>query len=278
MKNPNDGHDLKPLDPKQAAERMAYLSGKIKRPVNVSVWDGTLNGQREHQGPHIAVFQKETLVAPFGPHGDEESEACALLFAYAANFAKGIAGALNDNAPLGEDSSRASDVALIEAIAKRLDATRNALPPDLDGICALACSALTLRTALNRMEVAVHTAYFQARWPHVASIEWTQYWATTDAGSSTLCTDFTATTIRLPNGRLETIPFSGIYDADDLSDEVIGLFTNEAITDENLERLQETATDHLPNEESALDLAQCVMRIDADARRYEFPVPNETAE
>lgn len=59
------------------------LVGKIKTPVGIGIWHGTVrsHGSGAVYGPeHVAVMGPDALVSPFGPRGDETSEAAAALF------------------------------------------------------------------------------------------------------------------------------------------------------------------------------------------------------
>jgi hypothetical protein len=95
--NLQDCVDVKSLTPLELAGALRTLAAKINKPLGVGIWEGTLEGKvggTRRDGEHVAVFQEQSLVAPFGPRGDEESEASAVLFVTAVKYAETIARAL----------------------------------------------------------------------------------------------------------------------------------------------------------------------------------------
>lgn len=88
---------VKRMSAAEAAAALQALAAKIQRPVGIGIWEGVIEGTvsgNRHVGEHVAIFNDDTLVAPFGPRGDEESEACAALFALALSHADILAAAL----------------------------------------------------------------------------------------------------------------------------------------------------------------------------------------
>ncbi|CAK7035051.1 MAG: hypothetical protein DELT_00526 [Desulfovibrio sp.] len=82
------------LTPAKAAKAMQELVAKINGPLGLGMWEGTLTGKNSGQtygDKHIAVFNSDSLVAPFGPLHDEESERIAVLFIMAFQYAEKIA-------------------------------------------------------------------------------------------------------------------------------------------------------------------------------------------
>jgi hypothetical protein len=99
--NLDDCVRVRPMGPRELAEAIRLLAGKVRQPVGAGIWEGTLEGKisgARREGPHVAVFQEQSLVAPFGPHGDPESEASAVLFVLSVQYAETIARAL-ESAP-----------------------------------------------------------------------------------------------------------------------------------------------------------------------------------
>jgi hypothetical protein len=97
MNNLIDCAMVKEMTPVEAAQTLKMLSEKIRGPVGLGVWEGTLHGEisgQVHGNRHVAVFRETDLIAPFGPQDDEESEACAALFAVALANAEKIATAM----------------------------------------------------------------------------------------------------------------------------------------------------------------------------------------
>src|SRR5205823_3010965 len=89
--------DIKPLTPRELAGAIRLLASKIRQPVGVGIWEGALEGKLSgvrREGEHIAVFQEQALVSPFGPRGDCESEAAAVLFTLAVQYSDTISRAL----------------------------------------------------------------------------------------------------------------------------------------------------------------------------------------
>lgn len=93
-----NGVAVKNMSAFEAAQTLAKLASRITGPVGLGIWEGTLTGAisgNAHSAEHIAVFRESDLIAPFGPRGDAESEACAALFALALASAATIAAALS---------------------------------------------------------------------------------------------------------------------------------------------------------------------------------------
>lgn len=101
----NNLHDcvlIKDMTAAEAAAALQRLAATIRGPVGLGIWAGTVAGKlsrHAQEGDHVAVFRDSGLMAPFGPRGDEESEACAALFAIALTHANTIAAALAVPAP-----------------------------------------------------------------------------------------------------------------------------------------------------------------------------------
>lgn len=95
---PRNCAPVRDMTPHEAARVLAKLAEMSHLgPLRVGRWDGTLfdtaNGSMS--GPeHVAVFNGDSLVAPFGPRGETRAEACAVLFATAMRYASGIALAM----------------------------------------------------------------------------------------------------------------------------------------------------------------------------------------
>lgn len=97
MSNLRNCAKIREMTATEAAAALKMLAAKIHGPVGLGVWEGSLAGKisgRAYNGEQVAVFRQTDLVAPFGPRGDEESEACAALFAIALANADKIAAAL----------------------------------------------------------------------------------------------------------------------------------------------------------------------------------------
>ena len=86
--------DVKEMTALEAIQAMKSLASKAAKPVvGVGIWEGKITGTisgETYEGKHIAVFQDTALVSPFGPHGDEESEAMAVLFVTAIKYASAV--------------------------------------------------------------------------------------------------------------------------------------------------------------------------------------------
>jgi len=68
--NLSDCQPIAALTPNELAGAIRVLASKIHKPVGVGIWEGALEGQLSgvrREGEHIAVFQEQALVAPFGP-------------------------------------------------------------------------------------------------------------------------------------------------------------------------------------------------------------------
>lgn len=65
--------------------------------LGIGVWEGDVTGKlsgNTHGGKHLGVFNANTLVALFGPHGDAESESLAATFVVAVQNADKMASVL----------------------------------------------------------------------------------------------------------------------------------------------------------------------------------------
>lgn len=93
---------LRPMTTAEAAQAMAKLAELATKgqPLAIGLWHGTLTGTGSgnvYQGEHVSVFTDQTLFAPFGPQGDQASEAGAALLVLAARHAAGFAQALPES-------------------------------------------------------------------------------------------------------------------------------------------------------------------------------------
>jgi len=83
--------DLKLMTKAELEQAMVRLAGRIDQPLGIGVWEGevagSLSGSR-HTGQHVAVFNDSTLSALFGPRGDAESEATAMMLLVALRYAE----------------------------------------------------------------------------------------------------------------------------------------------------------------------------------------------
>lgn len=97
MENLSNCAKVRDMTAVEAAQTLKMLAERIRGPVGLGIWEGTLQGEisgQTHGNKHVAVFRDTDLIAPFGPQGDEESEACAALFAVALANAEKIARAI----------------------------------------------------------------------------------------------------------------------------------------------------------------------------------------
>jgi hypothetical protein len=97
MRNLENCLDVKDMTVDEAAESMKVLSRMVRKPVGIGIWEGTVVGAlggNTYKGEHVAVFSNDGLIAPFGPGGDRESEACAALFVLACKYAENFASSL----------------------------------------------------------------------------------------------------------------------------------------------------------------------------------------
>ncbi|AUT76882.1 MULTISPECIES: hypothetical protein [Burkholderiaceae] len=98
MSNLLDCVKIRAMTAADAAAAMRTLASKIDAQVGIGIWEGSITGTLSGQtydgndGKHVAVFHDTSLVAPFGPHGDAESEACAALFCLAVKHAEALGG------------------------------------------------------------------------------------------------------------------------------------------------------------------------------------------
>ncbi|WP_065497259.1 hypothetical protein [Burkholderia sp. CCA53] len=98
MSNLVDCVKIRAMTAADAAAAMRTLATKVDGQVGIGIWEGSVTGKISGQtyngndGRHIAVFHDTSLVAPFGPHGDAESEACAALFCLAVKHAEALGG------------------------------------------------------------------------------------------------------------------------------------------------------------------------------------------
>ncbi|MBY9629190.1 hypothetical protein KUU78_31115 (plasmid) [Pseudomonas aeruginosa] len=96
MSNLVDCVQIRAMTAADAAAAMRTLVTKVDSQVGIGIWEGSITGKISGQnydgndGKHIAVFHDTSLVAPFGPHGDAESEACAALFCLAVKHADAL--------------------------------------------------------------------------------------------------------------------------------------------------------------------------------------------
>lgn len=107
-----------------AAAAMQMLASRIGGPVGIGIWEGSIAGKISGQtygGEHVAVFRAADLVSPFGPRGDEESEACAALFCLALKHAATL-GSLAAAAGAVLDAWEKGDLAgAVRSLAAALD-------------------------------------------------------------------------------------------------------------------------------------------------------------
>jgi hypothetical protein len=97
MRNLENCVDVKDVTVEQAAESMKMLSRMVGKRVGHGIWEGTVAGTlsgNTYKGEHVAVFSNYSLIAPFGPRGDRESEACAALFVLACEYAEKFVSSL----------------------------------------------------------------------------------------------------------------------------------------------------------------------------------------
>ena len=93
----NFRHRLHPraMTTAEAAQAMAKLAHLATQGMALALglWRGTVTGTESgnpHPGEHVAVFTDETLFAPFGPQGNQASEAGAVLLILAARTRPGL--------------------------------------------------------------------------------------------------------------------------------------------------------------------------------------------
>lgn len=97
MRNLESCSKIKPMTVQEAARAMATLAPRAEGPLGLGIWEGAVVSsidQKGHAGDHVAVFSDSKLISPFGPRGDEDSEAMAALFVIAVHNAEKIALAL----------------------------------------------------------------------------------------------------------------------------------------------------------------------------------------
>lgn len=96
----------------EAATAICSLTEKLPTDLGIGVWEGRVEGATSgnmFEPLHLGVFDKDTLVALFGPHGDQEGEMYAAIFVMAVMNADKIKSALA-NAAFGQvDSQISSD-------------------------------------------------------------------------------------------------------------------------------------------------------------------------
>jgi len=95
-----DCESIKEMSAMEAANAICDLAMKLPKSISMGMWEGKVEGELPGQtidGKHLGVFDEHTLIALFGPHGDELSEAAAALFVLSIINAEKIVAALREN-------------------------------------------------------------------------------------------------------------------------------------------------------------------------------------
>jgi hypothetical protein len=99
---------IKDMSAQEAAAAIASMAAKFPKTLGIGVWEGTIEGKisgNVYAGKHLGVFDANTLIALFGPHGDALSECTAALLVAIVQNADKIATALqNSQTPPSEQA------------------------------------------------------------------------------------------------------------------------------------------------------------------------------
>ncbi len=90
---------IKDMSAQEAAVAIASMAAKLPKALGIGVWEGTIEGKisgNVYAGSHLGVFDANTLIALFGPHGDALSECTAALLVATIKNADKIAKALQN--------------------------------------------------------------------------------------------------------------------------------------------------------------------------------------
>ncbi|MDD5285850.1 MAG: hypothetical protein PHD54_08320 [Desulfuromonadaceae bacterium] len=91
---------IKEMSAMEAATAICDLAAKLPKSLGMGIWEGKVEGELPGQtidGKHLGVFDENTLIALFGPHGDPLSETAAALFVMSIINAEKILASLQEN-------------------------------------------------------------------------------------------------------------------------------------------------------------------------------------